>query len=171
MILLLFSCSDFLPTVLISLFSSAIFASSIYAWRRYSNRIKLKHNIGVYIKNYAGKNKERIGQTSVIAQVEWCDINELKIVVQTLINEHTDQADIFDEASIQEWQGMITMDNKEAGKLYCYFTRPIERKQERRSGFYRVLFLHNFSVLKLFGEHGVGENKWGEEILYKKELL
>ena len=100
-------------------------------------------------------------EIAAIAKIEHCCKRGMKITVTTLINATgsllPDKHYKFSTDNIQKWQGEISMENKDMGKLHWYYIEPASLKKVNRSGFKRILFLHNFKVVKLFGEDGFGE--------------
>lgn len=129
--------------------------------------MKYSQNVATYIRRYKGAKAELNGEIAAIAKINYKYKNELTINVETLIHEHENGSldYIFQKDNVQEWQGIITMDNEEAGKLYWYYLRPEDQKKENRSGFSRALFLHKSNYLKLFGERDRG---YFEELFDRK---
>lgn len=153
--------------IIISVIASAVFGTIVFLLGLLYYYCKLKRNIGVYIRRYQGNNTTLKNEISAIAEV-WYKFNmTMKVIVTTLINEDeslpAEKHYKFPEESVQIWTGELSMDNREAGKLYWYYIKPEGLKKQFRSGFKRVLFLDNSKVLKLFGEGGFGEE------LFKKE--
>lgn len=152
--------TNYTETIIISLVSSGLFALIIFLLGLLYDRLKYSQHAATYHRLYNRDKVELQGQIAATAKVEYKSKGELIINVTTLIHEHHENHSddyIFQEPSIQEWKGIITMESEEAGKLYFYYLRPEEQKNEKRSHFKRVLFLHNCKHLKLFGEGGYGE--------------
>lgn len=150
--------TNYTETIIISLVSSAIFALIVFLLGLLYDYLKYNRHIATYQRPYKGGKTDLIGQIAAIAKTSYKNKGELIIHVETLINEHEDSSldYIFPQQNIQEWKGVVTMTNKEAGELYWYYIKPDEQRNEKRSGFKRILFLNKSQYLKLFGEPGTG---------------
>lgn len=150
-------------TIFISIVSSAIFAFISFVLILLYDYLKFSNHEATYIRMYDRDNPNLTGQKLAVAVVKYKSKGELTVTVTTHINidssSDSSKDYIFQEENIQEWKGIITMENKEAGKLYFYYLRPKQAKDGLISEFKRVLFLHNSQYLKLFGD---GEN-YGSE--------
>lgn len=156
--------TNYTETIVISLVSSVLFAVSVFGLDLLYDRLKYVNHIGTYHRLYKRDKSELSGQVAAIAKVEYKSKGELTVTVTTLIHEHHDNHSddyIFPEPSVQEWRGIVTMESEEAGKLYFYYLKPESQKNEMRSHFKRLLFLHNSKHLKLFGEGGYDEELFG----------
>ncbi len=158
--------TTYTENIILSIISSAIFGIIIFLAGLLYDYLKYLNHVATYHRPYIRSNPKLKGQIASIAKVSYKGKGELVINVTTLIHEHHDDPIndyIFPESSIQEWKGIVTMENEEAGKLYFYYLRPTDQRKEMRSHFKRILFLHNSRHLKLFGEAG-----WEEELFDKK---
>ncbi len=147
--------TNYIETIIISLVSSGLFALIIFFLGLLYDFLKYDRHTATYHRIYKRTKLELTGKVASIAKVSYKSKGELTINVTTLIHEHNENPNDdykFIAESIQEWKGIITMENQEAGKLYFYYLTPEDKKNEMRSDFKRVLFLHNSNNLKLFGD-------------------
>lgn len=164
--------TNYSETIIISIVSSGLFALIVFLLGLLYDYIKYSSNVATYIRLYTREKVELKGEIAAIAKITYKYKNELTINVETLINEHPDNPSLdykFPKENVQEWKGIITMDNEEAGKLYWYYIRPEELKNEKRSGFKRALFLHKSNYIKLFGEtdRGYFDEMFDRKTYYK----
>jgi len=149
-----------IETIGISILSSAIFGAIIFFLGRTLAYTKHLRKCTKYIRLYSGTNQSLQGETLAIANVVHNDKDELLLNVTTFIDDHGTDSSAhykFPDANVQEWRGVVTMENSEVGSLYFYYLRPKDQLDEKRSHFKRIMFLHNDQYLKLFGEGGYGE--------------
>lgn len=145
-----------IETISISIVASIIFATIIYLIGLLYDFCKYSRHLTTYNRVYKGTNESLKGEIAATAKVTYGYKNELNLIVTTFINEDNNENhskhNKFDREQIQKWQGRITMENSEAGKLYFYYTEPTHLKNNNIANFKRVLFLHQSKFLILFGE-------------------
>ncbi|MCD4724335.1 MAG: hypothetical protein K8R63_05780 [Bacteroidales bacterium] len=160
-------------SIIISLVSASAFAVIMWGLKLAFDFYRQYNNQGKYIRRYDMENESLKGEILALAIVKYRWKKEMSVQVTTFINVDSNLPDNehykFPDDKIEKWEGRITMENKEAGKVYWYYIAPPEKKSKDESGFKRVLFMDKAKTLKLFGE-GIYEERrvYGDEI-FKRE--